>query len=85
MIRPEGARLAGDTTSAPNRIQLKLQMRSFRGAHTLLRLESPEPTSPILEFELPGLMAALNPGDTISLDIDPATIVVFGLGQRIPG
>jgi ABC-type Fe3+/spermidine/putrescine transport system ATPase subunit len=85
VIRPEGARLAGDTTSAPNRIQLKLQMRSFRGAHTLLRLESPEPTSPILEFELPGLMAALNPGDMISLDIDPATIVVFGLGQRIPG
>ena len=78
VIRPEGARLASDATPAANRIQLKLQMRSFRGAHTLLRLESPDPKSPILEFELPGLMAALDPGDVVSLDIDPATIVVFG-------
>ncbi len=48
VIRPEGARLAGDAASVPNRIQLTLQMRSFRGAHTLLRLESPDSTSPDL-------------------------------------
>ena len=77
VIRPEGARLASDTAPAPNRIQLKLQMRSFRGAHTLLRLESPEPATPILEFELSGLMATLDPGEMVSLDIEPAAIVVF--------
>ena len=82
VIRPEGARLTGDTTPAPNRIQPKLQMRSFRGAHTLLRLESPDPKSSILEFELPGLMAALDPGDTISLDIEPGAIVVFDSTER---
>ena len=81
VIRPEGARLASDVTPAANRIQLRLQMRSFRGAHTLLRLESPEPTSPTLEFELPGLMAALEPGDKISLDIEPGAIVMFDSEQ----
>ena len=83
VIRPEGARLAGDVASVSNRIQLKLQMRSFRGAHTLLRLESPDPASSILEFELPGLMAALDPGDMISLDVDPATVVVFDSTERL--
>jgi len=77
VIRPEGTRLANETTPAPNRIQLKLQMRSFRGAHTLLRLKSPDPKSPILEFELPGLMAALDPGGMVTLDIEPTAIVAF--------
>ena len=79
VIRPEGASLATDAAPAPNRIQLRLQMRSFRGARTLLRLESPDPSTPTLEFELPGLMAALEPGEMVALDIDPAAIVAFAV------
>lgn len=74
VIRPEAARPAPAADPAANRLRLPLRLCSFRGSHTLVRLAA----SPAdLEFEIPGPLPPLAPGQHLPLDIDPAGIVVL--------
>lgn len=77
VIRPEGANVVAGLGSGVNHLRLSLLLRSFRGAHTLLRLKSSDPSLPEFEFELSGLIAGMDFGAEVTLEIDPASIVVF--------
>lgn len=74
LIRPEAARPASAAAPATNRLRLPVQFCSFRGSHWLVRLAAPTAD---LAFEIPGPLPPLAPGDFLTLDIDPAGIVVL--------
>ena len=76
VIRPEGAKEAKPTHTAPNHLHLTLTHRSFRGAHTLLQFtDQREETR--LTFEMPGIGCTAQPGEQVYLAIDPEAIVIF--------